>query len=528
MAKEKTTKKSTTGGAKKLSPYNKFMKSELAKVKAEKPTLGHKEAFKEVASRWKDAPENPKNAKITYIDPYTVRLTGEQIPHGNNRPGFPISSRYEERKQKSRGIYSGFNWEQEFQDSKLSKGDAELEAENAAISVKRQEGIVTKLRQNLAKKKDDQIRASNSLRKGIGSYGTLREARKELRAERAILLPEEEVLRQLRQSKYYWNQLFKAAKSNEKETGQAVTDEVARRRNRELKKPANEQVRKELHRISKTENTLTVASTLSEVDRAHAVRRTGSEVLRSFESTRKRQHDLHRQELRTKRTWAKLGSVERLFIKEHAQKEIYAASMDSIAVSSVDGWCDECNTYHIPNDTSAQKFAHLELCPKTLPEVKPVMLIGDSGTGLEGYFLISSRELKRLDSAARSPFLLDRSQQTSYLINVAIRWLQLILDSLSVFLLTTVALLAILQRELANQQIFSIVLSQIGQLTNLMSQLLTASVTNETLVVSVERVREYSQLSPEARDVILDSKTDKAWPQPGQITFNQYSTKDWI
>ncbi|KAG0328035.1 hypothetical protein BGZ99_006387 [Dissophora globulifera] len=61
MAKEKSTKKST-GGAKKLSPYNKFMKTELAKVKAEKPTLNHREAFKEVASRWKDSAENPKNA----------------------------------------------------------------------------------------------------------------------------------------------------------------------------------------------------------------------------------------------------------------------------------------------------------------------------------------------------------------------------------------------------------------------------------------------------------------------------------
>ncbi|KAF9966683.1 hypothetical protein BGZ70_001582 [Mortierella alpina] len=63
MAKEKTTKKSATGGAKKLSPYNKFMKSELAKVKVEKPNLNHKDAFKEVAHRWKDAAENPKNAK---------------------------------------------------------------------------------------------------------------------------------------------------------------------------------------------------------------------------------------------------------------------------------------------------------------------------------------------------------------------------------------------------------------------------------------------------------------------------------
>ncbi|CAG8737974.1 22468_t:CDS:2 [Gigaspora margarita] len=53
MAKEKSAKKST--GAKKLSPYNKFMKTELAKVKAENPTLNHKEAFKQAAQRWKDS-----------------------------------------------------------------------------------------------------------------------------------------------------------------------------------------------------------------------------------------------------------------------------------------------------------------------------------------------------------------------------------------------------------------------------------------------------------------------------------------
>ncbi|CAG8548197.1 21405_t:CDS:2 [Gigaspora rosea] len=58
MAKEKSAKKSA---AKKLSPYNKFMKTELAKVKTENPTLNHKEAFKMAAQRWKDSAENPKN-----------------------------------------------------------------------------------------------------------------------------------------------------------------------------------------------------------------------------------------------------------------------------------------------------------------------------------------------------------------------------------------------------------------------------------------------------------------------------------
>ncbi|KAG0012875.1 hypothetical protein BGZ80_011457 [Entomortierella chlamydospora] len=173
---------------------------------------------------------------------------------------------------------------------------------------------------------------------------------------------------------------------------------------------------------------------------------------------------------------------------------------------------------------------------------------------LGGFFLVSNRELKRLDSAARSPLyahfgetlsglvtirafsdsdrfavqataMLDRSQQTSYLINVTARWLQIMLDLLSVIVLTSVAVLAILQRNSVNQQIFSIVLSNIGSLTIIMSRILSIACQLETTIVSVERVREYIQLTPEARDIIPDSKTDEAWPQHGQITFNQYSTR---
>ncbi|KAF9354170.1 hypothetical protein BGX26_007997 [Mortierella sp. AD094] len=173
---------------------------------------------------------------------------------------------------------------------------------------------------------------------------------------------------------------------------------------------------------------------------------------------------------------------------------------------------------------------------------------------LGGFFLVSNRELKRLDSAARSPLyahfgetlsglvtirafndsdrfavqataMLDRSQQTSYLSNVTARWLQIMLDFLSVIVLTSVALLAILQRNSVNQQIFSIVLSNIGELTIIMSRILSTACQLETTIVSVERVREYTQLTPEARDIIPDSKTDEAWPQRGQISFNEYSTR---
>ncbi|CAO3665553.1 hypothetical protein CU097_014520 [Rhizopus azygosporus] len=46
-----------------MSPYNNFMKTELAKVKKENPDIAHKDAFKKAAENWKNAKENPKNKK---------------------------------------------------------------------------------------------------------------------------------------------------------------------------------------------------------------------------------------------------------------------------------------------------------------------------------------------------------------------------------------------------------------------------------------------------------------------------------
>ncbi|KAI1317459.1 hypothetical protein EDD11_008396 [Mortierella claussenii] len=173
---------------------------------------------------------------------------------------------------------------------------------------------------------------------------------------------------------------------------------------------------------------------------------------------------------------------------------------------------------------------------------------------LGGFFLVSSRELTRLDLAARSPMyshfgetltglvtirafrdadrfavqattLLDRSQQTAYLSNATTRWLQIILDLMSILVLSTVSLLAIVQRNSSTSDLFAIVLSQIGNLTTVMNGLMSTSCALENSIVCVERAREYAQLPSEARDVIPDSKTDANWPQHGEVVFKNYSTR---
>ncbi|KAJ1725014.1 hypothetical protein LPJ53_000803 [Coemansia erecta] len=58
---KRSTKSTGSTGTKKVSPYNKFMKNNLAQFKKDNPTLSHKDAFAGVAALWKNAKENPKN-----------------------------------------------------------------------------------------------------------------------------------------------------------------------------------------------------------------------------------------------------------------------------------------------------------------------------------------------------------------------------------------------------------------------------------------------------------------------------------
>ncbi|VDC08005.1 unnamed protein product [Peniophora sp. CBMAI 1063] len=49
--------KSPGGPKKKLSPFNKYMKKELARLKEDKPDLTHKERFTLATQNWKTAKE---------------------------------------------------------------------------------------------------------------------------------------------------------------------------------------------------------------------------------------------------------------------------------------------------------------------------------------------------------------------------------------------------------------------------------------------------------------------------------------
>ncbi|GLB35713.1 putative YABBY protein [Lyophyllum shimeji] len=56
------TKSGGSGGRKKLSAFNKFMQTEMARLKDEEPEMSHQERFKTATGNWKTAKENPSKA----------------------------------------------------------------------------------------------------------------------------------------------------------------------------------------------------------------------------------------------------------------------------------------------------------------------------------------------------------------------------------------------------------------------------------------------------------------------------------
>ncbi|KAF9245690.1 Sec1-like protein [Melanogaster broomeanus] len=58
----KKTKSSGGGGRKKLSAFNKFMQSEMARLKESEPDMPHQERFKLATANWKTSKENPRAA----------------------------------------------------------------------------------------------------------------------------------------------------------------------------------------------------------------------------------------------------------------------------------------------------------------------------------------------------------------------------------------------------------------------------------------------------------------------------------
>ncbi|KAI0304597.1 hypothetical protein BC826DRAFT_977115 [Russula brevipes] len=57
---ERKTRSSGGGGRKKLTAYNKFMQTEMARLKEDEPDMPHQARFKLATANWKGSRDNPK------------------------------------------------------------------------------------------------------------------------------------------------------------------------------------------------------------------------------------------------------------------------------------------------------------------------------------------------------------------------------------------------------------------------------------------------------------------------------------
>ncbi|KAN0124893.1 antagonist of mitotic exit network protein 1 [Russula decolorans] len=57
---ERKTRSSGGGGRKKLTAYNKFMQTEMARLKEDEPDMSHQARFKQATTNWKTSRENTK------------------------------------------------------------------------------------------------------------------------------------------------------------------------------------------------------------------------------------------------------------------------------------------------------------------------------------------------------------------------------------------------------------------------------------------------------------------------------------
>ncbi|XP_072337955.1 multidrug resistance-associated protein 1 isoform X3 [Scyliorhinus torazame] len=173
---------------------------------------------------------------------------------------------------------------------------------------------------------------------------------------------------------------------------------------------------------------------------------------------------------------------------------------------------------------------------------------------VQRYYVATSRQLKRLESASRSPIFsnfnetllgvsvirafgeedrfifqndsrVDENQKAYYPSIVANRWLAVRLEFVGNCIVLFAALFAVAYRDAVSPGIVGLSISYALQITSTLNWLVRMTSEVETNIVAVERVQEYSVTSKEARWVIRNNRPPKTWPSEGKVEFVNYALR---
>lgn len=201
-------------------------------------------------------------------------------------------------------------------------------------------------------------------------------------------------------------------------------------------------------------------------------------------------------------------------------------------------------------------FTIIVICFSTWQFIFLILPLGVLYVYYQQYYLKTSRELRRLDSVSRSPIFanfqeslngvsliraygqeerfkfmnesrVDRNMSAYHPAINANRWLAVRLEFLGSIIILGAAGLSILTLKSGHLSagLVGLSVSYALQVTQSLNWIVRMTVEVETNIVSVERILEYSELTPEAPEVIEDNRPNESWPEFGKISFNNYSTK---
>ncbi|XP_065209502.1 multidrug resistance-associated protein 1-like isoform X2 [Planococcus citri] len=173
---------------------------------------------------------------------------------------------------------------------------------------------------------------------------------------------------------------------------------------------------------------------------------------------------------------------------------------------------------------------------------------------VQRFYVATSRQLKRLESISRSPMYshfvetvvgaqsirsygltekfikqsqekLDHNHRSYYLNLISNRWLSVRAESISNLILFFAALFSVLERDSISAGIVGLSVGYTFQITQTLSWSIFKISNTETSIVSVERIKEYSEKPQEAAWNVPNESMPKNWPLKGDIDFLDFKVR---
>ncbi|KAI0238037.1 Multidrug resistance-associated protein 1 [Lamellibrachia satsuma] len=173
---------------------------------------------------------------------------------------------------------------------------------------------------------------------------------------------------------------------------------------------------------------------------------------------------------------------------------------------------------------------------------------------IQRFYIPTSRQLQRIESTTRSPIYVHFSETVTgastiraynvqrrfittsmqhvdhnlvfYFSSIASnRWIGIRLELIGAFIVLSAALFAVLSRGNVNSGVVGLSITYALQITQSLSWMVRMTSDLETNIVSVERIKEYSETPAEGAWDIEETRPTAKWPNEGRVDFEDYATR---